>query len=209
MNNTAISTLLCAVTAMAVGCDPYAPDLGGEPFRCGAEEPRCPKGYTCDERSATEHICVRHGIDIPDRPDAMEAALDAEQFFCSDDSLIENNDSVTDPTIIPIPDLRDDYALTGLAICPSTDVDIYRFRIDRTGKSIQVDIEFQAARGSLLLDILNSAGVTIRSGTAVDGNPELVRAALENVISDTYFVRVKASPGVENNYSLHVITTAP
>ena len=33
----------------AFGCNTFDPDLGDEPFRCGAEEPRCPDGYECDE----------------------------------------------------------------------------------------------------------------------------------------------------------------
>jgi hypothetical protein len=191
------------------GCNPYNPDLGSEPFRCGTDEPRCPDGYFCDERSETEHVCVTDGTIIPDRPDAMILPPDASTFICNNDLALEPNNSITQPTITPIPELRDDYPIGNLAICPTTDVDIFRFRIDQTGKSIRVDLMFSAAKGSLLLDILNSSGVSIRSGTAVDGDPNLVRAVTDNVPADVYYARVQATPGVENNYSLHIITTAP
>lgn len=193
---------------LAAACDPYSPDLGREPFLCGTDEPRCPEGYFCDERSETEHVCVQDGTSVPNRPDAM-AAPDATPFLCNNDQALEPNNSITMATVTPIPELRDDYPLGNLAVCPTTDVDVYRFRIDETGKNIRVDLSFSAIKGSLLLDILNSAGISIRSGTAVEGDPNLVRAIVENRPADTYYVQVQATPGVENNYSLNIITTGP
>lgn len=205
------STLLLGLGLVLAGfgCDSYDPDLGDEPFRCGAEEPKCPEGYTCDVRSETEQICVKIGTDIPDRPDAGEQEPDAQSFSCNNDLSIEPNNAITMPTITPIPNLRDDYPLAGLAICPTTDVDMFRFRIDRPGKNIRVDMELEAGHGSLLLDILNASGIAISPGTAVDGNPNLIRAEVLTVAADTYYARVKATPGVENNYSIHIITTGP
>jgi hypothetical protein len=205
-----LGLLLCAgLTPLALGCNPYNPDLGSEPFRCGTDEPRCPDGYKCDERSEIEHVCVLESTVIPDRPDAMILPPDALQFTCNNDQALEPNNSITQPTITPIPELRDDYAIGNLAICPTTDVDIFRFRIDQTGKSIRVDLMFSAAKGGLLLDILNSSGVSIEAGIAVEGDPNLVRAVQGNVAADIYYARVRATPGVENNYSLHIITINP
>jgi hypothetical protein len=198
-----------SVLALSLGCNPYDPDLGSAPFRCGTEDPRCPDGYVCDERSETEHVCVPDSTMIPDRPDAAVLLPDAAVFICNNDQQLEPNNSITMPTVTPIPDLRDDYPLGNLAICPTTDVDLFRFRVAETGKNVRVDLMFSAAKGSLLLDILNSSGVSIRSGIAVEGDPNLVRAVVNNVAADSYYVRVQATPGVENNYAIHIITTGP
>jgi hypothetical protein len=42
------------------GCTSYSPDLGTEPFLCGADEPRCPDGYTCVV-GATQSVCSNRG----------------------------------------------------------------------------------------------------------------------------------------------------
>src|SRR5262245_3003164 len=42
-----------------VSCDPYDPDLGERPFRCGPEEPRCPEGYTPVDVSETSCLCEK------------------------------------------------------------------------------------------------------------------------------------------------------
>jgi hypothetical protein len=194
---------------LAPGCNPYNPDLGSEPFRCGTSDPRCPDGYECDERDEIEHVCVLEGTIPEDRPDAMIPPPDASTFTCDNDQALEPNNAITMPTVTPIPDLRDDYPIGNLSICPTTDIDLFRFRIAETGKSIRVDMMFSAAKGGLLLDILNSSGVSIESGTAVDGDPNLVRAVVDNVPADVYYARVRATPGVENNYGLHIITTGP
>jgi hypothetical protein len=56
---------------------------------------------------------------------------------------------------------------------------------------------------------LNSTGVSVRQGEAVDGNPNIVRATILSAAPGTYYAEVRATPGVENNYSIHIITTGP
>jgi hypothetical protein len=51
------SLLVCA--ALALACNPYDPDLGDTPFRCGTDEPRCPDGYVAVEESVVRCICER------------------------------------------------------------------------------------------------------------------------------------------------------
>lgn len=205
------STLcLGAAALVASACNPYDPNLPTEPFRCGTEEPRCPDGYKCDIRSETEQICVPENSEIPsDRPDASVPEPDAMAFVCNDDSQIDNNNTIGTATQTPIPALSDDYELVGLSICPTTDVDIYTFRIDMSGKNLVVDVEYESSRGALLLDILNSSGLTITEGAILDGNPNVIRAAINDMAADIYYAQVSATPGAENNYSIHISTSGP
>ncbi len=197
--------LSAGALAFAMGCNPYDPDIGEVPFRCGTEDPPCPDGYVCDD-TAEPKVCVREGTNIPDRVDGGPGQPDAGMFVCNDDSPLEVNNTIAEPTVTPIPDLRDDYELVGLAICPATDVDVFRLRVAQTGRTIQADINFNAGQGSLLLDILNAQGVSIRAGMAVNGNPNNVRAEVPNVPADTYYVQVQGTPGVQNNYSIYINT---
>lgn len=193
--------------ATAPGCNPYDPSLPDVPFRCGTEEPRCPDSYTCVEHSASQQLCERENAD--NAPDAGVGPDGSSSFVCNDDSEIERNDSISDPTITPIPTLDDKYELAGLAICPDTDIDVFRFSIDQTGKNVRVEITFNAGNGELLLDVLNSTGVSIRSGSPVTGDAGLVRAEVANLPAGTYYAQVRAPAGTENNYGIFIQTTGP
>lgn len=195
--------------ALFIACNPYNPDLGDTPFKCGTDTPRCPDGYKCDVISETEQVCVPEDDNIPNRPDGGTDEPDGRPFACNDDSPIDNNNTIQTATPTPIPDLRDDYQLLGLAICPTTDIDIYSFRIDQSGKNLRADITFESSQGDLLLDVLNSNGLTIMSGTVADGDPNLRRAVVTNMAAGTYYIQVEATPGVENNYSVFILTTEP
>ena len=50
-------TLLVALGA----CTPYDPDLGNTPFFCGATDPKCPDGYTCQMSGAGSGVCTKGG----------------------------------------------------------------------------------------------------------------------------------------------------
>lgn len=207
-----ITTLLFGVaaivaTTLTAGCNVYDPNLGDVPYRCGTDEPRCPENYVCSVRSETEQWCVRKGKEPPAATDAGPVQPDADTFACNDDTLLGSNENINTATTIPIPSLADTYRLRNLAICPSSDVDVFRFAVDRTGKTISVEIELNATRGGLLLDILNSSGVSVRAGEAVGGDPSHIRAELFNAPMGTYHVQVKATPGVKNNYSISVSVT--
>lgn len=206
--HTAAVTAAVACLSLASSCDPYSPNLGDNPpFRCGTDEPRCPDGFTCVEYSATDTVCVKSG-DAP-RPDGGNADVDApSQLECAFEEL-EPNESITDPTITPIPDFGPDYELVGLQICPDTDVDVYRFRIDITGKNVKVDINYRSSQGELVLDILNSTGTTIIAGTAVVGNPDILRGEVPNLASGTYYAQVRSASGVRNNYDIDIVVTGP
>lgn len=202
------------VAALVAACNPYNPQLPDEPYRCGTDEPRCPAGYACDVRSETEQICVPDGVVIPDRPDAAPVVPDSGPFVCNDDGAIDDNNTIGTATLTPIPDIRDDYELVGLAVCPTTDVDIYQFRVDQSGKNLRVDIRFRPENGTLLLDVLNSSGLSITSGMAIGQDPDdptltVVQAVVMNMAADTYYAQVQATPGVQNNYGIFMLTTGP
>lgn len=198
--------VLAAAAAATIGCNAYDPDLGERPFRCGTEEPRCPDGYECTEFTPTEALCERTSGSAP--ADGGSAAGDGRPFSCNNDSELEPNNALNMATITPIPTQASEYRLVGLAICPDTDVDVFRFSIDVTGKNVRADLTYQSSVGELLLDILNSTGTSIRQGTPAGGNTELLRAEVPNMPSGTYYVQVRAPAGIQNNYSIEIVTTS-
>lgn len=199
--------LSALLVAGAVACNPYDPSLPDVPFRCGTEEPRCPEQYVCVEHAPGQQLCERENAG--NVPDAGGGGDGSSSFTCNDDSEIEQNDSISDPTITPIPTLDDEYELVGLAICPDTDVDVFRFSINETGKNARAEISYNAADGELLLDVLNSTGVSIRSGSPVAGDANLLRAEVANLPAGTYYAQVRAPAGVQNNYGIYIVTTGP
>jgi hypothetical protein len=201
------ATIVFALAAAAsLGCNAYDPDLGDRPFRCGTETPRCPSGYTCMEYSPTDQLCEQTSGGAA--ADGGNAAGDARPFSCANDSELEPNNALNMATITPIPTQAEEYRLVGLAICPDTDVDVFRFNIDISGKNARADLTYQSSVGELLLDILNSTGTSIRQGTPSGGNTELLRAEVPNMPQGTYYVQVRAPAGIQNNYSIEIVTTS-
>lgn len=207
--NTLPRILPVAVAALLCACSPYSPNLGDRPFRCGTDEPRCPDGYECVEVTPTDNFCERNAATGGADAGIDGAVLaDARPFQCNDDSEIEPNDTTTQATTTPIPAISDSYSLVGLAICPDTDLDLFRFGVDVTGKNVQVDITYTSQQGQLVLNILNSVGTPIATGN--QQTAALLRAELANAPAGTYFVSVGAAgPGIENNYNIDITTSGP
>lgn len=202
-----LSTLLAVGVSVATlsACNPYDPDLGERPFRCGTDEPICPDGYECVQETPADQICVRTGGG-GSAVDAGPGAPDAGPFVCNDDNELEPNDTIQTATLTPIPDLRQDYSLVRLAICPTTDVDIFRFRIESMAKNMKATVQFNSGVGALTLDILNSTGSPI--ATASGGtNPDVKELIVRNMPIGVYYVKVGAAAGVQNNYQLNILTT--
>jgi len=198
--------LLAAVTALgslAAGCNTYNPDLGSVPFRCGTDEPRCPLGYTCVTYSADEELCEQ--TSGGEAPDAGSQVDGGGGFTCADDGELEPNDNMDEPTDTLIPTQHDNYKLVSLSICPDTDVDVFLFGVDINGKNLRADLTYMSARGQLVLEVLNDGGDVIKSGAAVAGMPDLVRAEVPNMPLGTYFVQVRAPAGIENNYTIEIV----
>jgi hypothetical protein len=193
--------LFAALAALAGACNSYDPDLGAVPFRCGSDEPRCPLGYTCVMYSADEELCEKTGgvdADAGAQPDAAGA------FSCADDGELEPNNSIEEPTNTFIPSMHDSYKLVSLSICPDTDADVFQFEVDISGKNLRADVSYQSARGQLILEVLGESGQVIRTGEAVSGMADLLRAEVPNMPKGTYFVQVRAPAGIENNYTIEI-----
>jgi hypothetical protein len=199
---------LLAAAALATACNPYDPDLGSEPFRCGTSEPKCPDGYQCVTLSSANQICEPNDGSQP--PDGGGDGDDGAALSCQPplpDGELEPNENISDPTITPIPP-NSTFDVLGAAICSDADIDMYRFVADVNGKNARVDVSYDATAGTLLLDMLNSSGVVIRSGAALPGDSNTLRADVNNLAQGNYFARVKAMPGVRNQYSIHFLVTA-
>lgn len=195
-----ILAIMLAATAFA--CDPYDPDLGDTPFRCGTGAPLCPEGYVCVERSPAERLCVR-----PDEPG--DGPDGGDNTSCGDDNGEEPNESYNDPSTTPIPDFQSEYTVQGFAICPETDVDTYRFRVNQVGRNVKVEVMYTASMGGLQVDVLNEGGNSIRTGEPVGGNMDLLRAEIPNLPTGTYFAQIRATANMRNSYDMTISLTGP
>jgi len=152
-------TVLFALAAASMHCSPYDPELGPTPFLCGASEPRCPDGYVCVEATGTDGVCSREGV----TPGGDGGGL------CIDEH--EPNESMAVATLVPIPDEGENH-MTSAAVCSPEDVDFYRLFVDTTGKTVRIDVTFEALDAPPDLRLLNGAGTLVESG-ASEGNGTL------------------------------------
>lgn len=186
-------SLILSFGALAA-CNPYDPDLGNEPFECGNDEPRCPEGYFCDERSDMNQVCVKQ------QSDDIDASTGT--FQCANDSSIEPNNDVQTAFVTPIPTMMS-YSLVGLAVCPTGDRDHYRFDINVNGLNFEATVSGVANRTPLSLNVLTSAGAPVASGAPVTGTPQVVRVEIPNRLAvGSYIVQVQSPDSTENNYDL-------
>ena len=194
-------SILFAVAAIAA-CNAYDPNLGNQPFRCGDGEERCPDGYRCVVFSPTQELCEEE-----DGGDDVDGG--GGNFNCDDDSSIEPNNDLASATSTPIPTQATSFSLVTLAICPADDIDVFRFGVDINGRNLRTDISFDATQTSLILEVFNDSGTTIRTGMEVGGNAGLVRAEIPNMPPGEYFVSVKSGTGLQNNYAVEIEISGP
>lgn len=192
---TRVTPLLAAVAA--VGCSPFDPDLGPQPFLCGDREPRCPDGYVCIERVGNDNVCLSHDI-------VADAGGDA-RLQCSADTL-EPNETIDDASPVEIPGTGGTDTFDAV-ICPVTDLDIYRLEVGTTGENIRAELDYPSAAGELVVELLNSTGVSIRTGTPTNNDRDKLRADFTNLALGTYYGRVKGT-GSLNNYQITFIITS-
>ena len=88
VNDMRVFLYSLAFAALAA-CNPYSPDLGQQPFKCGSMSPQCPGGYEC-----VAGFCESTGGD--DQPDAHTGPPDGA---CAD--LAEPNNMIN--TAYPSP----------------------------------------------------------------------------------------------------------
>lgn len=204
--------ILFPIAVVFLSCAPSEGDEGEACYGNGT----CNSGLVC-----LSDLCVDLG-DLPDA-DVPDAPVDAPQFDavpqfdadppfqCNNDSEIEPNDNINTATPTPIPDIQDFYNLANLAICPDSDIDVFRFRVDEVGKNAVADLYHDSSRGLLQLDILNATGTSIANGVEVMSDSDHLRAAINNLPAGIYYVQVRASNvGIENNYdTLDIVTSGP
>jgi hypothetical protein len=152
-----------AIAAVAGACNPYDPELGAHPFKCGTSEPRCPDGYACVEHAAGEAFCEVPRVD----PLAPDAAADAPPLTCSLDRT-EPNQSTATAFVLGNAITRD------LTLCPSGDVDYFSFTTDTANLRVTV----------------TSDGVLVKSGESPPGKRDTTELRILPIAAGDYFLRI-------------------
>ena len=185
-----VFTLIFAAAAAAVACDPFAPDLGDVPYRCGSDDPKCPDGYEPVDVGQPA-ICECHKIGSGSHgPDASPAN-------CGDET--EPNDIMANARNTPVGSgaTTADFSEE---ICTDHDVDIYKFTATQPNQKITATLQFNSTIGTLNLRITNAVGTILGAGPMPQGPTALVATAtLEQ--PGTYFVHVNSASGT-NTYTL-------
>lgn len=206
------------VSILLAACNPYDPDLGDAPFRCGTSAPQCPEGYITQQDMAI-CICVRPGGGDggTNQPDAGGGPTD-----CNDDSsfepnnrhecaagesaaVCESNGGSATPTAIGAAATTTNF--NDMAICPGSDKDHFRMNIPQAGTDITVTVDFEIGGGELQVDILNSTGSSIATGSQVSSGR--VEAVITANIAGTYYARVQSAGGEDNNYDVRMSIAPP
>ena len=195
--------LVFSLAAALAACNPYNPDLGATPFRCGTSEPRCPDGYGAVDVPPPVLCECRKGEE--DTSDGGSGADSSMFFMCDDpDEGGTHNEDTATATMTSIGAVQSSYMAPDQSICPQGDVDVFRMSLTTAGKMIVATVTFDTSHGMLQLDILNSAGMMLATGT-LTGNQ--LRAIYQVPSAGTYYFRVKAGAGTRNNYAANVTIT--
>jgi hypothetical protein len=200
MRTLALALLLAASSLAA--CSPYDPNLGDRPFKCGVNDPQCPDGYSC-QGTGSNAVCVSDNLgDAGTHPDASHVK-------CGTDTSLEPNDDIQHAVQTPVRNSQTDYKLAQLAICPSTDIDIYGFTTTALGQNVRITLTYDPTQGALKMLLLNAQGVMVDTAK-VDGNNLVIAIPpdLSSLSVDQWYVQVAASAAnVENNYDLDISVT--
>lgn len=185
---------LLALLVLTVGCSAYDEDLGPLPYRCNADEPRCPDGYSCQNDITTgEDVCVGNGSTL------------SGDFTCADDGDIEPNNMLAEATNSGV-DGTTTFSKDGLAICPAGDRDLFSITLSAQA-SIEIVVDYQADGAELAAALLNAGGVPIANSTPVEGSSHQVRAVSANLPAGQYYAQVAATIGgtlTLNNYKVSI-----
>jgi hypothetical protein len=191
----AIASIILALplALAAAACNPYDPDLGKTPFKCGSESPRCPDGYECNPSG----VCV---LDLND----VDAST---QFNCANDGT-EPNDTPNRAFVTQIPSGGMSYPLRNLSLCPAGDLDHFQFGVLANGTNLEARLVSVADRTPLQLTLLTPAGIMIATGISDDQDPQVVSLEVPNrLAAGSYVIQVKSPDATqENNYDLVIKT---
>lgn len=182
--------------ALLAACNPYDPNLGDSPFKCGTDEPRCPSGYVAVGVSP-QCKCLSAAI----APDAAPPG-----YFCifdpSDTADGRNDTAATAATVDvelnPVINLE-------RSICPAGDEDHYALQAPRPDTLIVVRVTFDITRAAPGVDITNQEGASLMPTRGSEVG--VVTAEHRTTYPGIYVVKVIA--GEEVNYTMRLMVTPP
>ncbi len=192
------NTLLIVSLSFALGACGYNPDLGGTPFLCAAQEPKCPDGYECKPDTLNRQVCYSTSGNI------IDAAVSG--FQCADDSILEGgnkNDTIATAYATPVASSKPDITFAGLAICPEGDKDTYKMDV-----AVLSDVEVITTWESgmpVSVSILGAGGATLVNGTS--NGPNSLKAFAANLAVGQYYAQAYASATTKNNYKISLKVT--
>jgi hypothetical protein len=192
-------TLAFSFVAALSACSSYNPDLGGAPFLCATDEPRCPEGYACQDDGSSRMVCFSESGGIVDAAPVG--------FQCADDSILEGagkNDTIQTAYATPVATQRKDISFAGLAICPEGDKDTYTVNITAANSNLEAVATTESGQ-PVSVSILGSGGATLNNGTS--SGPNSLRAYVANLPVATYYVQTYAAANVKNNYKVTITVT--
>jgi hypothetical protein len=187
------------VSAALAACSSYNPDLGGAPFLCAMDEPRCPDGFACQDDGTGRMVCFSESGGIVDAAPVG--------FQCADDSILEGagkNDTIQTAYATPVATQRKDISFAGLAICPEGDKDTYTVNITTANSNLEAVSTWESGM-PISVSSLGSGGATLNNGTS-SGEMSL-RAYVANLPVATYYVQTYAAANVKNNYKVTITVT--
>jgi hypothetical protein len=195
--------LVCFGAAALAACSPYAPDLGGAPFLCGAgsdNAPRCPDGYTCMSNGSGQDVCVA--------PNSLPP--DADMSACNVDMNLEPNDTIQQATQTPVEVTKSSIPYAGLAICPATDKDTFAITIQNNLDNLELIVQYDTG-APLQASILSSSGTPLANGSPDGANT--LHAFVPNLPVGMYYAQVYGSGSGTNTYKMTIAacttTTSP
>jgi hypothetical protein len=177
-------------------CSAYDPNLGATPFLCGDTDPKCPDGYSCNADSTGRMVCEKGG-------GTVDGSMKGN---CSDDSMLEPNDTIMQAWQSPVATARMNISLTSLAICPGTDKDNYKVDITAEGQNLEVILTYDPG-SALTASLLNGSGTSIVDGSPMGMNQ--VSAYAANLPVGSYYAQIFSATMMENNYRIDINVTGP
>jgi hypothetical protein len=191
------STIFAAALAV-VACDPYNPDLGETPYRCGSEEPKCPDGYDPVQVSPPNLCeCHRHGTDGGgDTPDA------GGPLTCSSDPK-EPNDTPASATPTSIGTGAFTAVFSNQSICSTTDVDTYLFTTTQPNQTMKATVSYLPTEGQPFVRLVNAQNTPMGEMGTPSGQNMLV-ATVVVPTQGTYYVQVGSVVGM-GTYGLSLV----
>lgn len=143
--------------------------------------------------------CTGSGQSPPD--DAIHVSTtDGPTQACADDDVFEPNQTIATAWPTPVGTTRDSIAISGLAICPASDVDHYKVSI-ATPRTIRATASWDSG-AAVKIAILNAAGTPVANGAPVGALA--TRACLPNAQSGDYFPLVQTGNNTTNNYRIEI-----